>query len=93
MKHSFIGNRNFSSKINKDNSPIKYVAKFDLSVDLKYLIKNTYKSIPLIYAFYNKKTNKFYVGKTISPESRFKNYFSLSYLIKNKIKWLYVVLY
>ena len=51
MKHSFIGNKNFSSKV---NHPTKYITKFDLSKDSKYTIKISYKGTPLIYAFYNK---------------------------------------
>jgi len=77
--------RSFSLPMNL--LPNKFVAIFtEFSESQRYFIKTQYANHPLIYAWLNTTNGKLYVGKTLNPKSRFKQYFYISYLKANKNK-------
>lgn len=83
---SQLGYRYYSKNSNSDNNnkfPKKFIKVFNYTEESKYIIKSTYRNVPIIYAFYNLKNNKFYVGKTRNPWFRFGNYFNKTYLNNN----------
>lgn len=58
----------------------------DLSPPHRSIIKALYKNVAGIYCWYNTKTGRCYVGRSINLKGRFTNYFGNGYISKNASK-------